>query len=1154
MSTNSHLGVEVVIKPERELFSANNEEENTTYRVLACVVVEDNDGLIKLNDFGNIVISGDNLDELAVDVPRKVYLTPSVSQRYKDGYTARIPVDPIPDNSKDQWTFLSTVISEKDMNAFKQEYSTGDKIIEIILDNENATFLSRNIVGYGIKRLEKLKSKIMEREEYARTYVILSDLDMTDNMIQKIYKKYLSEIKIKNILENNIYQFTEVTGIGFKTIDEIYLAKEESSKEDENRIISGLYYYLEENQSNGNTRVEKRKLIQGTTSLLGVPLKLIRECLERESVVVELTDIYNIPKILDKDNEETKGKDIILFNDKYSTRISFMTEWRVFEEIVSRSMGKPHLVEHDMDKMVDDFENVEGFALSDEQRLFFKDIRESSVGFLSGNAGSGKALTNSTMIPTPNGFVRNGDLKVGSYVFDRLGNKTKILGVYPQGMKKVFKVILSDGREVLCNDEHIWTTFTSKGNFKDRTVREMLNLGLFATDSRPKKDGTQRRTSKFSIPANECVDYEEKELCLDPYLLGVLIANGGLTEKYLTVSTNDEFTIKKISKIQSYSYRKNSSTNYNWNFKYNSKVYTDSEQGRFGVKTKDIVPESLMVTSKYKHIPREYLESSKEQRLELLKGLMDNDGTIGIAPRYNCSYSTISPQLRDDVLELVRSLGYKATVSIDDRVGTKHYKNISYEINILIPNSEKHNLFSLPRKLERVKEAQLLKEKNRRYDRVEISDIIDMGYEEEMTCIMVDNDEHLYLCNDFVVTHNTTSQKLMLQYAKETNQSIMFLAPTGRARKKLAEYTGHVAYTIHSFVNSELAMESYNIYFIDESSMVDVGLALQLFKCIPEGCKVVFAGDDSQIPSVAYGNFLYDSLNNETTFVNKYTKIFRQDEGGILDIVTKIRFGIPFLPNSFRGRKQFGNNCVFDMRKPETGKDITDQAVTAYLNVMKTKKYGLDDVVILSPTKKGIKGTTSVNKKIQEHMNPYDGVKQEFASISNGIDVIFREGDLVMNQKNHKELLTYYEMGGSYLEDGEKTSIVNGDIGIILKISEDKKEIYIKFDDGIVRFISKDFNSGMIIHAWCITGHKSQGSEYKVVICLVDSSSSYQMNGNLLYTMCSRAKELLLVLGDPLVINRSLKKFENLERETNLLDFFKINDYFVREAKKNGSE
>ena len=1138
MSSEQIEYLEVTVTPKVILFQSVDEETENTYTVLACTVGEEDKEKVNINNFGNITISGDNLTDLTIDVPRKVLLTPSVSSKYPDGYTARIPIDPIPDNAEDQWTFLSTIITENNVNAFRQVFDDDEKIISIIMEPKNHEKIKRHVIGYKEKRLAKLIQSIKEREEYARAYVLLSEYEMTDNMIHKIYNKYLDVSVIENILKNNIFKFTEVNNIGFKKIDDIYLKMESSKKEDEGRIKSGLAYYLEENQNDGNTRLSKHKLLQGTQALLDIPLPLIRDCLNKYTVKISIEDFGKILTIL---NENDKVE-IVDFNGKYSTRSAFLAEYSVFVDITDRTGVQPNLLEYDMDDMINRFQEKEGFILSDEQRQFFLDLYKNQVSFLIGNAGSGKCLTNSTMIPTPNGFVRNGDLKVGSYVFDRLGNKTKILGVYPQGMKKVFKVILSDGREVLCNDEHIWTTFTSKGNFKNRTVREMLDLGLFATDSRPKKDGTQRRTSKFAIPANECVDYEEKELGLDPYLLGVLIANGGLTEKYLTVSTNDEFIIKKISKIQSYSYRKNSSNNYNWNFKYGNKIYTDSEQGRFSVKTKDIVPESLMVTSKYKHIPREYLESSKEQRLELLKGLMDNDGTIGVAPRYNCSYSTISPQLRDDVLELVRSLGYKATVSIDDRVGVEHHKNISYEINILIPNSEKHNLFSLPRKLERVKEAQLLKEKNRRYDRVEISDIIDMGYEEEMTCIMVDNDEHLYLCNDFVVTHNTTSQKVLLQYAKETGQTITFLAPTGIARKKLEEYTGHKAYTIHTFVLSK-DMPVTNIYFIDESSMVDVMLAQKLLSRIPMGAKIVFAGDDGQIPSVSFGNFLYDCINNDTVFVNRYTKIFRQKEGGILDIVTRIKHGQAFLPNVFRERKVFGKNCVFDLKVPKGQATLADKAVQAYKNTIgKKDKYKEEDVIIITPTKKGANGTVSINNAIQKFMNPPSQDKEQFESMTNKVDVIFRVGDLVMNRKNYKEIKTYHQIGETFVDTADFISIVNGDMGKIIAIDNGRKDVYVEFDGQIVKFNMQKFNSGLVIHGWCITGHKSQGSEYKVVICIIDKGSAFQMNGNLLYTMTSRAKELLLVLGDSQTINRSLQKFENLRRETNLLYFFKMYD------------
>lgn len=774
MSSEQIEYLEVTVTPKVILFQSVDEETENTYTVLACTVGEEDKEKVNINNFGNITISGDNLTDLTIDVPRKVLLTPSVSSKYPDGYTARIPIDPIPDNAEDQWTFLSTIITENNVNAFRQVFDDDEKIISIIMEPKNHEKIKRHVIGYKEKRLAKLIQSIKEREEYARAYVLLSEYEMTDNMIHKIYNKYLDVSVIENILKNNIFKFTEVNNIGFKKIDDIYLKMESSKKEDEGRIKSGLAYYLEENQNDGNTRLSKHKLLQGTQALLDIPLPLIRDCLNKYTVKISIEDFGKILTIL---NENDKVE-IVDFNGKYSTRSAFLAEYSVFVDITDRTGIKPNLLEYDMDDMINRFQEKEGFILSDEQRQFFLDLYKNQVSFLIGNAGSGK----------------------------------------------------------------------------------------------------------------------------------------------------------------------------------------------------------------------------------------------------------------------------------------------------------------------------------------------------------------------------TTSQKVLLQYARETGQTITFLAPTGIARKKLEEYTGHKAYTIHTFVLSK-DMPVTNIYFIDESSMVDVMLAQKLLSRIPMGAKIVFAGDDGQIPSVSFGNFLYDCINNDTVFVNRYTKIFRQKEGGILDIVTRIKHGQAFLPNVFRERKVFGKNCVFDLKVPRGQATLADKAVQAYKNTIgKKDKYKEEDVIIITPTKKGANGTVSINNAIQKFMNPPSQDKEQFESMTNKVDVIFRVGDLVMNRKNYKEVKTYHQIGETFVDTADFISIVNGDMGKIIAIDNGRKDVYVEFDGQIVKFNMQKFNSGLVIHGWCITGHKSQGSEYKVVICIIDKGSAFQMNGNLLYTMTSRAKELLLVLGDSQTINRSLQKFENLRRETNLLYFFKMYD------------
>lgn len=766
---NNELPITVI--PKRVIFQTFNEEDESSFSVLACDVVEK--GVVKLNKYGNITITGDNLMDLQIDVPTLTYLSPSVNSKYPDGYTARIPVDDIPETAKGQWDFLRSVLGITTTENFKKVYNDDVKIVDFLFDELNRNEIIANVKGVGEKTYKSFIKQLKSKSEYAKTYAFLSDYGMTDSLILKIYRKYNVFKVIKNIVEKDIFRLTEINGIGFKRIDEIYLKQEGARKEDEKRIVSGLEYYISENQQNGNTRIEKRKLEQGSQLILDVNIDYIRRMVQLRTFHVRKDNIFDIMSRAQEDETLFSGK-IIEFQGKYSTASTFMTEWNVFRELTGRSCRKADIAVADMDSIIKKFGDKSGFYLSEEQSNFFRNLFNSEISFLLGSSGSGKS----------------------------------------------------------------------------------------------------------------------------------------------------------------------------------------------------------------------------------------------------------------------------------------------------------------------------------------------------------------------------SAQAVLLEYTKETNQSVLFLAPTGMARKRITEVTGNVAYTIHSFIRStKLSEQSFDIYLIDEASMIDVELAEKLLKAIPMGKKIIFVGDGSQIPSVSFGNFLYDCTNNSIVKIDRFTKVFRQSEGGILDIVTKIRQGEQFLPSTFNSRKVFGNNCVFDMSMARNEKPI-DKVLTAYKNTIKTGKYTEDDIVVLSPTKKGKNGTVAINNSIQSFINPHKSFN-EFRSVTDGIDVVFREGDRILNKKNRKDVPLYYKTsGGIYVYSKKKIDIVNGDIGHIIAI--EGKSVYAKFDDSILLFSMSDFNNQSIIHGWAITGHKSQGSEFKVVICLFERSSKFQMNGNLLYTMTSRAKELLLVLGDISTINSSLKKFENTSRETNLLDFFNL--------------
>ena len=364
-------------------------------------------------------------------------------------------------------------------------------------------------------------------------------------------------------------------------------------------------------------------------------------------------------------------------------------------------------------------------------------------------------------------------------------------------------------------------------------------------------------------------------------------------------------------------------------------------------------------------------------------------------------------------------------------------------------------------------------------------------------------------------------QKMIIEYAKITNKSVLLLAPTGRASKVLTGYTGQQAYTIHKKIITKKPI-SDDIIVVDEASMCDIFIVKDLFSYVKSDAKVVFIGDDAQIPSVGAGNFLYDCINSGVIKVNRLTKVFRQKEGGILDIATKTRNGEKFVNSGYVGRRVFGKNCVLQA----TFSDIKVKVLDAYKKLYTSKKWALEDIVVLTPTNKGELGTISINKGIQQIVNPKSVMKREH-KIG---ETIFREGDLVMNTVNKYDIEMWENEEDYGFEEPKTTDVFNGESGVIVSVNNDEKYILVNIEGSIIKYSFEDIASNLI-HGWCITTHKSQGGQYKIVISIVDSSATYQLNANLLYTSFSRAKEYMLIIGQSKTINIALTKFANLKRK-----------------------
>jgi len=371
-------------------------------------------------------------------------------------------------------------------------------------------------------------------------------------------------------------------------------------------------------------------------------------------------------------------------------------------------------------------------------------------------------------------------------------------------------------------------------------------------------------------------------------------------------------------------------------------------------------------------------------------------------------------------------------------------------------------------------------------------------------------------------------QRILLELISKKNYTTALLAPTGKASKVMSNYTGRQASTIHrkaGVYDSEeegTAVITEDAIIVDESSMCDVFILQKLFTAIVNNnARVLFVGDDFQLPSVGVGNFLYDIINSNRIKVSKLKKVFRQADGGILNVATDVREGNRFLNDTDEGRMVFGKDCVFWLTDSAY---IRDGVISNYKKVI--QRYNQEDVVILTPTNKGKLGTVELNKEIQKIANPKSAEKKEKVVGHKDFPTIFRVGDAVMNIVNTYDIETV---------DGGVADIFNGDTGKILDINEEEK-VFIVEIDGIA--VKMKFGTILtnLVHSWVTTIHKSQGSQYKVVILIVDKSMTFQLNANLLYTGLSRAQEYMLVLAQARTINQAMKKFANMERRSFMQD------------------
>jgi len=366
-------------------------------------------------------------------------------------------------------------------------------------------------------------------------------------------------------------------------------------------------------------------------------------------------------------------------------------------------------------------------------------------------------------------------------------------------------------------------------------------------------------------------------------------------------------------------------------------------------------------------------------------------------------------------------------------------------------------------------------------------------------------------------TGKTTTTIGIIAALESLGQSVLLAAPTGRAAKRMSEATGKEAKTIHRLLeynpaegygrNEENPLEG-GVLIVDESSMIDIILMNSLLKAIPTHMRLILVGDIDQLPSVGAGNVLRDIIDSGKIPVVRLTRIFRQAQSSrIITNAHKINQGI--FPDISNGR----NSDFFFIQKEDP-----EQAALEIVNIVKNripKAYHVktNDIQVLAPMQRSVVGAASLNIALQEAINPTGN------NLSRG-GFKYRQGDRVMQIRNNYDKDVY-----------------NGDIGTIQSVDTEDRSLKVQFEEKTIEY--EDTELDELTLAYATTIHKSQGSEYPVVVIPLLMTHYVMLQRNLVYTGITRAKKICIIIGTTKALAYSIHNMTVLKRNTRLKERLK---------------
>lgn len=705
--------------------------------------------------------------------------------------------------------------------------------------------------------------------------------------------------------------------------------------------------------------------------------------------------------------------------------------------------------------------------ISDHQREQISASMGGRIGILTGSPGTGKAQPLDEPILTPTGWSTIGEIKPGDYVIHATtGLPVLVKSIHPQGIRPIFRVIMSDGASTRCCDEHLWETTTRKERQtkKRGSVRSLSEI----RKTLDRGDGSPNH----KIPMTSPIAFASAALPIEPYALGVMIGDAHFGKAAVRLSNPDSEIVNAVRDSLSSIARVND--------------YSQLEHSICGLKAgkKNEVLSRLRhlglaeTKSTEKFIPQQYLFSSIEDRISLLQGLLDTDGcTDG----HNIEFSTSSTRLANDFETLVLSLGGTVTVSHKlptyTHNGERRVGSLSWRILVKLPASIKP--FRLKRKADRY--IPRTKYPPSRY----ITQIQPCG-NAECVCISIDAQDGLYVTNDFIVTHNTYTVAQLIKAIVRSGivglEDIGLGAPTGKAAVRLTE-TLHLAgitkraRTLHSHLFSvgEDGKLPFKVFIVDECSMKDLPMMAAVLRARAPGCHVLLVGDPYQLAPVGPGAPFRDLIAAGVP-AGHLTKIERNG-GEIVEACARIRDMKPW--DDLINRPN-GNLHWHESHTPERSLDDLEH-VLAGIPLW-------DAQVLVALNDKGPLCRQEVNKRLQQHYN------QDGQPIANSR---FRIGDKVVCLKN-----SWFESASRFGDEETNAKgelyVANGELGevtdqhakgFVVRLESPSRSVIVPMRkqqaEGDEE--SKEVGTGSNWDlGYAISVHKSQGSEFKHNFILID--------------------------------------------------------------------